>query len=305
MKMQKLKKVYNVSLSAKIWKRCELQREGFRKKYYLVDRKTNVAKVFWIILKLLIEGKEINTWVVAEEFFKAKKGRNVKIFSSHVAELWSYLRLLEKHGFISVQRTVRGKKSRILVTPLIYLSLLIKFYADCYGSQYANPKITVSRIDQIFPLFSQIPLALLFLVKDCVDFVEGKSEETPLARAVRRIWFLAYQLKFLENFPFYDKLVQVVENPGEKALLLLAKEVELTPDEKITTRVEKELKELGWEVEVIKRDLEEYKRILIKKYVTPELKKRKRMLDRELEKLIKKAKKGVWDENYFRFWETL
>lgn len=303
MKSQKFKKTYNVSPSAKILRNIErCEKKLISKEHSVVDVNKKIAKVYWIIFKLFLEGKELKTWTIAEEFFKTKVG------VSHVAELWSYLKLLEKHGFISVQRIVRGKKSRISITPLIYESLLRKFYTDHYGSRYADPTLTLNKIFQISLPLSQIPLTNLFSVRDCTDFIEGESKETPLAKATKRLWVLAFELKKLADIypPLYDYFAETVSKPHVKALFLLAKEVELTPDKETVKIVEKELKKLGWNIEEIKRNLEKCKKKLIKKYVPSELKKTKKVLEekiRKLEELIKEAERGEWNECFNNYIE--
>jgi hypothetical protein len=266
-----------------------------RRQYFIVDRDMKISKIFYLILKLSLQQKLENMTIydLAKEYLKKKKLKN-----NEFTNFYWFVRQLEKHKFVYLEGEKgkgRKKKKRIrLISAKIYFSLLCKLWNEGYLS---FPLVYVNGND-VLSYFSQLPLDRLFSVKDCEDFISGKSEETPLSKAVKRVWIYSYELSKLANFPrykfAYDKILEA-EFPM-KPFFLLAKEVQRTPSKETIEEVQKELKELGlWNEQIeeqIEEILESWKRKILKNYILPKLKEYRR----KLYEYIKKAEKGVWDE---------
>jgi len=285
-------------ISDLICQKKELTENFLKKTYSLIDNQKVVANVYYLILKNVLEGKKVHVWGLAKEFFNLKR-----VELNKVNELWVHIRKLIRREYVNkVEVAKRRKKYELILTRKIYLDMLIKFFNEEYGNRYTPDKI-FEKIKQIFPFFSQLPPDKLFLVRDCEDFISGKSKETPLSKAVKRVWIYAYELSKLANFPqykfAYDKILEA-EFPM-KPFFLLAKEVQQTPSKETIEEVKKELKELGlWNKQIeekIEEMLESWKRKILKNYILPKLKEYRKKLD----EYIKKAEKGVWDE----FFDTI
>ena len=306
-----MKKSYNIA--EKHSRDAKTTFKKLKKEYITIDRKKNVANIYWIIFKRLLENKKARTWDIAKEFFHdklkpSKWGKTSVIPASYVVELWSYLRLLERKGFILIKREEKGRKrSEIGITHRFYYALLYKFYLEIFNLVDLD---TPKRIVEVFPYFSQIPPSKLISKKDIESFLTGKTQETPLSKAVKRIWVLTSIIsKVVEVLRkgFYEELIEKNKTRRDKvetSLLILAKEIlakdvkNFEPDRELVKKAKKELKELGWDVEKIEASVEKYKRILIKSYVVPMLKKSKRLYNKRWDELIQKAKRGEWDSDY-------
>jgi hypothetical protein len=271
-----------------------------RRQYFIVDRDMKISKIFYLILKLSLQQKleNITVYDLAKEYLKKNKLKN-----NEFTNFYWFVRQLEKRGFVYLEGEKgkgRKKKKRIRLAPeAIYFSLLCKLWNEGYlsfSSVYVNG-------NDVLSYFSQLPLNKLFLVRDCEDFISGKSKETPLSKAVKRVWVCAYKFSKLAKFPLYefayDKLLEA-EFPT-KPFFLLAKEVQDEPPKETVEEVKKELKELDlWNEQLeekIKEMLESWEREVLKNYTLPVLKECRKKFD----EYIKKAEKGIWDE----FFDTL
>jgi hypothetical protein len=281
-------------ISDLICQKNELIENFLKKTYSLIDNKKVVAKVYYLILKNVLEGKKVYVWGLAKEFFNLKR-----VELNKVNELWVHIRKLIRREYVNkVEVAKRRKKYELILTRKIYLDVLIKFFNEEYGNRYTPDKI-FEKIKQIFPFFSQLLLSKLFLVKDCEDFISGKSEETPLSKAVKRVWILAYKFsKFVKNIPnnYFNKFVAEMKEPVLKSFFLLAKEVQLEPPKETLEKIENELAQLGlWnrEIEIwLEEETKKWRKELLKTHILPELKEYRKKLD----EYIKKAEKGIWDK---------
>jgi len=264
------------------------------KYYFRIDRNTSTAKVFYHILLLELKGEKVYTWNLTKNFFKIK-GR---VDYRKVNELWSYLRELKKAKFITLEK--EGKKYRILLTSNICSALVAKFY-----NKYAPGHLdSIEKVNKVCRYVGDIgDIKLLFLPEDCEDFVEGKSKETPLEKAAKRLWVLAYETGKLTKLyaeQEYNLLVDLIKDPFNKIIIILSRETMTTPDEKTVKNVTEDLKKksgfdvVGYLKKINEKQIKKIRKKLIKSVVIPKL----RFLCKFYRNLLDKARKGVWSD-YF------
>ncbi|MCK5233784.1 MAG: hypothetical protein KAJ91_03110 [Candidatus Aenigmarchaeota archaeon] len=205
--MEKQKKVYNIALS-----------KDYRREYFTIDRDTKIARVYYIILnthlKKTNKTEHCSAWDVAKEYFSlietdvlgTQRKRYRRINSSDAAQIWRYVRLLEKQGFISVEdiKGSKRKKKRLVITKKIYFSLLCHFWSEYAQAWIVNNHITKDLEPNALACFEKIPLNNLFLKQDCETFIHEKINKktvSPLSSASKRISMLC---RFIRDHQFIE-----------------------------------------------------------------------------------------------------
>ncbi|MFH8120160.1 MAG: hypothetical protein QXS37_05145 [Candidatus Aenigmatarchaeota archaeon] len=276
-------------------------RDILRREYYLIDRDTEVKKVYYFLIKLYISGmltEDYTIYKLTKDFINKNRKRKLKkIKKENVYIIWKCVRQLEKHEFVNLigeKGKGRSKKKKIEITNKIYFALLCKLLNEY---TFYSPESILTIIRKVFPILQQLGVSFLFREEDT-------EESRPLSVVCERLIYTTHKLKdleiLIENENMLDFLISQNELPPLlKLFIILAYYFSntkiVTNSEFRSKKYKKILNFFTKETEkMMKRKIKEMK----KRYIKYEVAKKLKKIIKYYNKLYKYAKDGIWKEEF-------